>query len=117
MVHAADNEGWQRIFGLMMENSRWDLADAEVARYVDHSYDYIIDLLALFDRSTPYKLDPSGDEPLHRAKRVRREALRAGGTERVREEAEKHFGLPAKSLGYVDRLPKPLYVASRPASN
>ena len=28
MVHAADNEGWQRIFGLMTENSRWDLADA-----------------------------------------------------------------------------------------
>ncbi len=117
MVHAADNEGWQRIFGLMMENSRWDLADAEVARYVDHSYDYIIDLLAKFDRSTPYTLDPSGDEPLRRAKQVRRDALRTGGSERVYEEAEKHFGLPTRSLGYVDRLANPLYTVNRPASS
>ena len=39
MVHVADNEGWQRIFGLMTENSRWDLTDAEVGRYLDRSYD------------------------------------------------------------------------------
>ena len=117
MVHAADNEGWQRIFGLMMENSRWDLTDAEVARYVDHSYDHIIDLLVRFDRSTPYQLDPSGDEALRSAKQVRREALRAGGNERAKEEAEKHFGLPRSSLGYVDQLPQPLYTVNREASN
>jgi hypothetical protein len=117
MVHAADNEGWQRIFGLMMENSRWDLADADVARYVDHSYDHIIDLLVRFDHSTPYQLDPSGDEALRSAKQVRREALRSGGNERVKEEAEKHFGLPSSSLGYVSKLTKPLYTVNRSASN
>jgi hypothetical protein len=117
MVHAADNEGWQRIFGLMMENSRWDLADADVARYVDASYDHILDLLVRFDHSTPYTLDPSGDEPLRRAKQVRREALRSGGNERVKEEAEKHFGLPSRSLGYVSQLKAPLYTANRSASN
>jgi hypothetical protein len=117
MVHAADNEGWQRIFGLMMENSRWDLADAEVARYVDASYDHVIDLLVRFDHSTPYKLDPSGDEPLRRAKQVRREALRSGGNELVKEEAERHFGLPAHSLGYVSKLTSPLYTVNRSASN
>ena len=117
MVHAADNEGWQRIFALMMENSRWDLADAEVARYLDYSYDHIIDLLVRFDHSTAYRLDPSGDEALRRAKQVRREAMRAGGAERVQEEAEKHFGLPASSLGYVSKLKAPLYTASRSPSN
>ncbi|MEP6732583.1 MAG: zinc dependent phospholipase C family protein [bacterium] len=117
MVHAADNEGWQRIFGLMMENSRWDLADAEVARYVDHSYDHIIDLLVRFDQSTPYTLDPSGDDALRRAKQVRRDAMRAGGNERVKEEAEKQFGLPAKSLGYVGKLPAPIYSVNRSTSS
>ena len=30
MVIVADNESWQRIFQLMTENSRWDLADDDV---------------------------------------------------------------------------------------
>ena len=30
MVIVADNEGWQRTFQLMTENSRWDLPDVEV---------------------------------------------------------------------------------------
>jgi Zinc dependent phospholipase C len=117
MVHAADSESWQRIFGLMTENSRWDLANAEVGRYVERSYDSIVDFLIHFDRSSPYQLDPSGEEALREAKRVRREALRAGGPERVNEEAERRFGLPASALGYARALDTPLYDPSRDASN
>jgi hypothetical protein len=117
MVHAADSESWQRIFGLMTENSRWDLPDAEVSRYVDTAYDAILDFLVLFDQSAPYQLDPSGDEALRQAKRVRRDALRTGGPERVNEEAERHFGLPSSSLGYARALSTPLYDTSRAASN
>ena len=112
MVHAADSESWQRIFGLMTENSRWGLANAEVARYVDCSYDAIIDLLVRFDEAAPYRLDPSGDEALRLAKQVRRSALREGGAELVSEAAERHFGLPASaSLGYARSLGAPLYGA------
>jgi hypothetical protein len=117
MVHAADSESWQRIFGLMTENSRWDLPDVEVSRYVDTAYDAILDFLVLFDQSAPYQLDPSGDEALRRAKRVRRDALRTGGPERVNEEAERHFGLPVSALGYARALRTPLYDASRAANN
>jgi hypothetical protein len=117
MVHAADSESWQRIFGLMTENSRWDLPDAEVARYVDTAYDAIVDFLVLFDRSSPYRLDPSGDNALRRAKQVRRDALRSGGPERVNEEAERHFGLPASTLGYASALDAPLYDVRRAASS
>jgi hypothetical protein len=117
MVHAADSESWQRIFGLMTENSRWDLPDAEVGQYVERSYDSIIDFLSHFDRSSPYQLDPSGDEALRRAKQVRRDALRAGGPERVREEAEQQFGLRASTLGYARARGEPLYVPSRDDSN
>ena len=116
MVHAADSEGWQRIFGLMTENSRWDLADAEVARYVDTSYDAIMDFFIRFDRSAPYQLDPSGDDALRRAKQVRRDALRSGGTERLLQEAARHFGLPAEPLGYASKLDAPLYPARRPSN-
>ncbi|HET9010419.1 MAG TPA: zinc dependent phospholipase C family protein [Gemmatimonadaceae bacterium] len=117
MVHAADSESWQRIFGLMTENSRWDLADAEVGEYIEWSYDSIIDFLVHFDRSSPYRLDPSGDEALRSAKQVRREALRAGGPERVREEAQRRFGLPVTTLGYARSRGMSLYEPSRAASS
>jgi hypothetical protein len=117
MVHAADSESWQRIFGLMTENSRWDLPDADVVRYVDTAYDSIVDFLVRFDRSAPYQLDPSGDDALRRAKQVRRDALREGGPERVAEEADRHFGLPTTQLGYALALDAPLYAPSRSSSS
>jgi hypothetical protein len=117
MVHAADNESWQRIFGLMTENSRWDLADAEVGRYLERSYDSIVDFLLHFDKSSSYRLDPSGDAALRRAKQVRRDALRSGGPERVNEEAEHYFGLPPSSLGYARARGASLYDPSSAASN
>ncbi|HUQ45799.1 MAG TPA: zinc dependent phospholipase C family protein [Gemmatimonadaceae bacterium] len=117
MVHAADSESWQRIFGLMTENSRWDLAEDDVGRYLERSYDSIVDFLMHFDKSSSYRLDPSGDEALRRAKHVRRDALRSGGPERVNEEAERQFGLPASSPGYARALDAPLYEPSRLASS
>jgi hypothetical protein len=117
MVHVADNESWQRIFGLMKENSRWDLSDVEVSRYLDHAYDSIVDFLIRFDHSRPFRQDPSGDDALRRAKLVRREALRAGGAELVRAEAERHFGLPTSVLGYARALDEPLYDARRAVSS
>ncbi|MBA3672714.1 MAG: zinc dependent phospholipase C family protein [Gemmatimonadaceae bacterium] len=117
MVHAADSDGWQRIFGLMTENSRWDLPDEHVAKYLDHSYDYIMDLLVRFEQSVPFSLDPSGDDALRRAKSVRREALRSGGAEHAEKEAERQFGLPAITLGYARSLTPSLYEPSRAASS
>jgi hypothetical protein len=117
MVHVADNEGWQRIFALMTENSRWDLTDREVGRYLDHSYDSIVDFLIHFERSAPFRLDPAGDDALRRAKRVRREALREGGVELARDEAERQFGLPSHAGGHASALAIPLYGVSRAASN
>ena len=101
----------------MTENSRWDLPELEVKRYLEHSYDHIVDLLVRFDHSSAYQLDPSGDAALRRAKQVRRDALRTGGAGRVHDEAERHFGLPLKSLGYLSKLEGPLYEPSRSANS
>jgi hypothetical protein len=48
---------------------------------------------------------------------VRRDALRTGGTERVREEAPRHIAQPAAEPGYARALGSPLYVPNRSASN
>lgn len=108
MVYVTDTESWQRIFQIVAENSRWDLPDHDVGQYLGRSYDFIIDLLKRFDRSEPFALDPSGDEPLRRAKRVRRAALRRGRVH-VEDEAVRHFGLPRSTLPYAAALPTPLY--------
>ncbi len=116
MVYVTDTESWQRIFQIVAENSRWDLPDEDVGSYMARSYDFIIDLLKRFDRSEPFSLDPSGDEPLRRAKRVRRAALRRGRTH-VEDEAVRHFGLPASTLPYAAALAAPLYPPRRLANS
>ena len=117
MVHAADAESWQRIFQMMLENSRWDLSDGDVGVYLVRSFDYIVDLLNRFDTAEPYRLDPSGEQPLRLAKRVRREALRSGGPDEVRERADQNFGMPATPLAFAISLAEPLYVPNRAASS
>jgi hypothetical protein len=117
MVIAADNDSWQRIFSLMTENSRWDLADDDVGRYLARSYDFIIDLLQRMDRSEPFRLDPSGDVALRMAKEIRKKTLRSIGPIRLHEEAIKHFGMPQTSLGFSADLREPLYVPTRVSSN
>jgi hypothetical protein len=116
MVVVADSESWQRIFKLMTDNSRWDLEDDEVAGYLERSFDYIIDFLRRVDASEPYALDPSGDEPLREAKRVRRAALRAGGEAELRGQADRRFGMPPSALVFARELSTPLYVAARAAN-
>ncbi len=111
MVHVADSESWQRVFHLVTENSRWDLNDDEVERQLVRAFDYVIDWLRLGERSEPYRLDPSGDEPLRQAKRVRRLALRTGGAEAARLEADQRFGLPECRLTYSQTLSTPLFAA------
>jgi hypothetical protein len=119
MVVVADSESWQRIFSLMTENSRWDLGDDEVGQYIGRSFDYIIDLLRRMDSSEPYTLDPSGDEALRLAKRVRKDVLRRGGIQLLRDEANRHFGMPTTPLTFASSLTSPLYVplATRSPSN
>jgi hypothetical protein len=117
MVYVTDTESWQRIFLVMKEKSRWDLAEAEVGDYVSRAYDFIMDFLVRIDASEPYTLDPSGERALQLAKRVRRAALRKGGETRVLEDAAEYFGMPASSLPYAQRLESPLYLAARSTSN
>ena len=113
MVHVTDSESWQRIYRIMAENSRWGLTRPEVEVHLTRSFDYVIDLLAHLDQSESYQFDPSGDEALRLAKRLRRASLRRGGDPFVREEAERHFGLPASPLRHAETLEIPLYPAAR----
>jgi hypothetical protein len=109
MVYVTDTESWQRIFQIAAQSSRWDLNTPEVVRYMERSYDFIIDFLSRIDRSEPYTLDPSGDDALRLAKEVRRQARLSRVAFHLAEEAGRHFGMPDTRLDYAARLPAPLY--------
>jgi hypothetical protein len=121
MVRVGDSDSWQRIFQLMSERSRWDLADVDVSMYLGRAFDYVIDVLSRLDRSEPHDQDPSGTRALRMAKRVRREALGEGGARAALRAAAKHFGMPATPLGFSRRLSVPLYppalAATRESNN
>lgn len=113
MVVVNDNESWQRVFALMVDNSRWDLTEPAVGSYLETSYDFVMDFLSRDARSVPFGYDPSGEHALRRAKHVRRAALRAGGDEAARVDAQREFGLPAHGLTFARTLPAPLYPPAR----
>jgi hypothetical protein len=117
MVYVTDSDSWQRIFQLVSENSRWDLSDADVGRYLVRSFDYVVDLLNRWDHSEPFDFDPSGDGPLREAKKVRRLARRQGGDVRAALEADRMFGLPVTSLRHAAGLPEPLFQPNRAAKS
>ena len=117
MVFVTDSESWQRIFQLAAENSRWDLGAAEVVRYMERSFDYVMDLLARMDHSEPFALDPAGDVALRLAKDVRRQARLSRVAFHVAEEAGRHFGLPDSVLDYAATLQEPIYPPARSDSN
>ena len=117
MVYVTDTDSWQRIFQLVAEKSRWDLTDADVARYLNRSFDYIVDMLNRWDSSEAFAFDPSGDEPLRSAKRVRRAARRQGGDVRAALEADRMFGMPHSALGFGAALSEPLFQPLRAAKS
>ncbi|MBX6333250.1 MAG: zinc dependent phospholipase C family protein, partial [Gemmatimonadaceae bacterium] len=105
MVYVTDTESWQRIFQIAAQSSRWDLNTPEVVRYMERSYDFIMDFLSRIDRSEPYALDPSGDDALRLAKEVRRQARLSRVAFHLAEEAGRHFGMPETRLDYAAGLP------------
>ena len=113
MVYVIDTESWQRIFTVMAENSRWDLEEPDVGRYLARSFDFVMDFLVRDAGSEPYALDPSGDGALRTAKRVRRAAMRRGGADEAKAEAARQFGLPESGLAFARALPGPLYLPAR----
>lgn len=105
IVHLSHTRSWQRAMQAARERSRFLLTDEDVERFLAVSYDYVMETLAEADTKggVARTLDPSGELPLRRAKRWRREALWKGGLwvpERMLEEADQRFGLPTLDLGF-----------------
>ncbi|MBX7119582.1 MAG: zinc dependent phospholipase C family protein [Gemmatimonadaceae bacterium] len=116
MVTVNDLASWQRVLAAVAARSRVPLRDATVAAHLERSFDYIVDLLAHGEASTPRRFDPSGEAALREAKQLRKAALAVGGERVARREAATRFGLGESALGFAARLPAPLHAGQSPAS-
>ncbi|MFW6202171.1 MAG: zinc dependent phospholipase C family protein, partial [Gemmatimonadota bacterium] len=106
MIRIQDNDRWRAVFERVVHQSRWDLADEEAEAYLSRAFNYMVEYLLREDEAFPTRLDPTGQENLRIAKRVRREALRDGAWRdrtRLHEIADQYFPLPRRRLGYWER--------------
>jgi len=102
MVHLTESQSWQWVFQRIAENSRWDLPDDDVEAHMAVAFEYLMEVLGQKEAAA-HRLDPAGAQALGLAKRLRREAIAAGGGKdprRLLETAEGQFGLPRPSLAY-----------------
>lgn len=102
MVFLAHTKTWQRAMQAARERSRWPLTDEELERFLASAYDVTMEALA--DRSgMGRRLDPSGHDPLRKAKLMRRREMFRGAwmePERLVRVAQEQFGLPSQLPGY-----------------
>jgi len=101
MIRLADHDTWQAMFDRVLDYSRWDVDDHEIASWVRSTFDFAADYLVYRKESHTAFLDPTGDRALGVAKRLNREFGATGKTQRQAELA---------TLADVNfPLPKPLH--------
>ena len=96
MVHLTDSRPWQLGMQVATAQSRWELSEPLIDRYLDTATANIRSVLS--DPASPVLLtDANGEREILRSKSVRREAMRGVGRrnhEWIAAVADAHFGLP-----------------------
>jgi len=107
MIRFTGHERWQRVFGRVLEKSRFDLPNPLVDRYFEVTFDYTVGYLRDRHASPAGDLDPVGELNLRLAKMVRRRAMSdhtADHPEALNEMAEAFFPFPRQPLLYWPQL-------------
>ena len=114
MIRFQGHERWQRIFGQVLANSRFDLPNPLVDRYFELAFDYTVGYLRDRSGSLASELDPVGDLNLRLAKKVRRRAMSdhtADHPDVLREMADDFFPIPERPLIYWPQISDPEFAA------
>jgi Zinc dependent phospholipase C len=110
MIRFQGHERWQRVFGQVLANSRFDLPNPVVDRYFEFAFDSVVGYLRDGHRSPAAGMDPVGDLNLRLAKKVRRRTMAdhtADHPEVLKEMADDFFPFPTTPLLYWPQLTDP----------
>ncbi|MDH3272514.1 MAG: zinc dependent phospholipase C family protein [Gemmatimonadota bacterium] len=114
MIRFQGHERWQRVFGQVLANSRYDLPNPTVDRYFEHAFEYVVGYLRGREASRAGHLDPVGDLNLKLAKKVRRRAMSdrsADHPEVLAEMADAFFQLPSEPLLFWPQIEDPQFAS------
>lgn len=114
MIRFQGHERWQRMFGQVLSNSRFDLPDPLVERYFELAFEYLIGYLKDGETSSAAGLDPVGELHLRLAKKVRRRAMSdhtADHPEVLVEMADAFFPFPEDPLEYWPQVRDPQFAS------
>jgi hypothetical protein len=103
MIRLADHTTWQAMFDRVLDYSRWDVDDSEMAIWIRNTFDFAADYLINRKNSPTGFLDPTGDRALGEAKRLNRVHGPMGKTQRQEELsvlADESFPLPDQTYGW-----------------
>lgn len=73
MIRLADHTTWRAMFDRVLDYSRWDVDDHQVADWIRYTFDYSSDYLIRRKDSAAAFLDPTGERALGRAKMLNRQ--------------------------------------------
>lgn len=102
MIYLGHTKTWQRAMQAASERSRWELSEADLERFLAAAYDVTVEALG-DEQGVGRRLDPSGHDPLRRAKQIRRREFLRGAwkePERLVRVAQEEFALPTQLPGY-----------------
>lgn len=114
MIRFQGHERWQRVFGQVLANSRFDLPDPLVNRYFELAFEHVVGYLRDREDSPAGDLDPVGELNLRLAKKVRRRALSdhtADHPEVLEEMADAFFPLSDEPLVFWPQLEDPQFAS------
>ncbi len=102
MIRLADHDTWQAMFDRVLDYSRWDVNDHEVAGWMRHTFDFSADYLINRKNSVTAFLDPTGERALSEAKMLNRQfgLRKAQRQEESSRLADEHFQLPDRVPGW-----------------
>lgn len=107
MIRFQGHERWQRVFGQVLANSRFDLPNPLVDKYFELAFEQVIRYLRDRSGSPPAELDPVGDVNLRLAKKLRRRAMTDHTADQpgfLREMADTFFTFPKGPLVFWPQI-------------
>ena len=114
MIQFQGHERWQKVFGQVLANSRFDLPDPTVDQYFEIAFERVVGYMNDRGGSVAAEADPVGDLNLKLAKKVRRRALAdhtADHPEALAEMADAFFPVPGGRSIYWPQIEDPEFAA------